>query len=228
LKTSVITIDGPAGSGKSTAARLLAKAIGFSFLDTGAMYRAVTFAVMQAGADFSNEESLRDILDQSRFSFEYDGGSLSASLNGRDITAEIRRTDVTDNVSKVASLGFVRDRLVQMQRDFAQKARQVVTEGRDQGTVVFPDAELKFFLTASVQKRAQRRYEELKAKGYEVDIEQIGEAIEERDQSDTQRLIAPLRKADDAIEIDTTEPDIDEMLRKLLEITKERINIQPR
>ena len=214
----IITIDGPAGSGKSTVAKILAEKLGYSFLDTGAMYRAVTFAAMDKNIDFDDETSLKEILSESSFEFSDNDGTLSATLNGKDITSQIRQRNITNNVSKIAPLGFVRDKLVAMQRDFAEKAEKVVTEGRDQGTVVFPDAMVKFFLTADVGERAQRRHKEMTEKGIDVNIEDIKKDIEQRDKNDMERQIAPLRKAHDAFEIDTTGLDIEGVVRKLLEV----------
>lgn len=222
MKNCVITIDGPAGSGKSTVAKLLAQKLSYDFLDTGAMYRAVTFAVMDADVDFDDKIAVKQILEQSCFDFRYNRGVLSAFWGDKNITTEIRRTDVTQNVSKIACLDFVRDKLVEMQRAFAKNAGSIVTEGRDQGTVVFPDAMVKFFLTADVAERANRRYQELKAKGCDVDIAEIEKAIEERDKSDMQREIAPLIKADDAVEIDTTGLGIDGVVSRLLEVVADR------
>ncbi len=221
MKNNVITIDGPAGSGKSTVAKILAQRLGFGFLDTGAMYRAVALAAMMAGIDISDRSALKRILDESNFEFSTADGRLRANLNGVDITEQIRNPLVTDNVSKIAPVDFVRDELVKMQRAFAARAGSIVTEGRDQGTVVFPDAKVKFFLTAAVSERARRRFEELKAVGCNVDIKEIEQAIAQRDLNDSQRKIAPLLKADDAIEIDTTGLDIDGVIAKLLEAVKD-------
>ncbi len=220
MKNSVITIDGPAGSGKSTAAKILAKRLGFGFLDTGAMYRAAALAAMRAGIDITDRTALKRVLDESDFEFLTDDGALRAVLNGVDVTEQIRDPLVTDNVGKIAPVDFVRDELVKMQREFAAKAGSIVTEGRDQGTVVFPDAKVKFFLTAAVGERARRRFEELKANGCDVDIKEIEDAIALRDLNDSQRKIAPLRKADDAVEIDTTGLDIEGVVAKLLEVVK--------
>ena len=219
-KTCVITIDGPAGSGKSTIARLIADRLGFSFLDTGAMYRAITYALMSNNTDFDDTPAIKSTLENNEFSFQDTGSLLAASLNGEDITARLRQTDVTRNVSKIASIDFVRDKLVELQRDFARNTGCTVTEGRDQGTVVFPDAVAKFFLTADSIERAKRRYKELKDGGIEVDFEQLKKDIQKRDESDTSRKIAPLRKAEDAIEIDTTNLDIEGVVAKILQILK--------
>jgi len=219
LTNCVITIDGPAGSGKSTVAKILAKRLGFGFLDTGAMYRAVTVAAMRAGIDIADKDALRKVLDSSDFDFSTANGTLLVRLNGNDITEQLRDQQVTEGVSKVAPIDFVRDKLVEMQRAFAAATGAIITEGRDQGTVVFPDAKVKFFLTAAVAERAKRRYQELKAKGVDADINEIEKAIAKRDLNDSQRQIAPLRKADDAIEIDTTGLDIEGVVNKLLEIS---------
>lgn len=219
MTNCVITIDGPAGSGKSTVAKILAKRLGFGFLDTGAMYRAVTVAAMRAGIDIADKDALRKVLDSSDFDFSTANGTLLVRLNGNDITEQLRDQQVTEGVSKVAPIDFVRDKLVEMQRAFAAATGAIITEGRDQGTVVFPDAKVKFFLTAAVAERAKRRCQELKAKGVDADINEIEKAIAQRDLNDSQRQIAPLRKADDAIEIDTTGLDIEGVVNKLLEIS---------
>ena len=163
----IITIDGPAASGKSTAARLLAEKLGASFLDTGAMYRAVTLAAMQAGADLSDEKKLLDITRTCDFQFSSDAGKTAVFLDGVNVTERIRDPEVTANARYIAGAADVRVELVRMQRQFAADREKVVTEGRDQGTVAFPDADVKFFLTADPAERARRRQAELKAKLHE-------------------------------------------------------------
>ena len=211
----VITIDGPAGSGKSTVARGLAQRLGISFLDTGAMYRAVTLAAMRAGADMGNAEAIAAVMDGTKFEFKCEDSKTRVLVNGADVTDEIRLPEVTANSRYVASAGELRDRLVEMQRKFAAKEGDIVTEGRDQGTVAFPEAELKFFLTASIKERARRRAAELKATGINVSIEEIQRTIEERDKSDEGRSVGPLRKADDAMVIDTTNMNVQEVVDTL-------------
>jgi cytidylate kinase len=158
-----ITIDGPAASGKSTVARLLADKIGASFLDTGAMYRAVTLAAIQAGIDLSNEEKLLSVLRSSNFQFAAKEGKTIVRINGIDVTEQIRRPQVTANARHIASAAKLREHLVQMQRKFAMGQQKIVTEGRDQGTVAFPNADIKFYLTADTAERARRRQAELGA-----------------------------------------------------------------
>ncbi len=211
----VITIDGPAASGKSTVARLLAERIGASFLDTGAMYRAVTVAAMQAGIDMSDEQKLLDVLEKSKFVFDIKSGTMTVSVNGVDVTEEIRRPEVTAKVHYVASAAKLREKLVEMQRQFAAKHAKIVTEGRDQGTVAFADADIKFFLTASRAERARRRFTELQASGEKVDFEQIQKSIDQRDKSDRDRMVGPLKPAADAVVIDTTDLTIDQVVQKL-------------
>lgn len=212
----VITIDGPAGSGKSTIARLLAQKIGAKFLDTGAMYRAVTLAAMQADIDMADQNQLAKVLDDNEFDFACQDDKMIVLINGLDTTEQIRSPLVTDNAHYVASSEKLREKLVAMQRQFAAKQEKVVTEGRDQGTVAFADADFKFFLTADVAERARRRAAELKTEAIVLDIEQIKEAIEKRDISDQSRSVGPLKPADDAIIVDTTELNIDQVLEKLL------------
>ena len=212
----IVTIDGPAASGKSTVARLLAERLGASFLDTGAMYRAVTLAAIQAGVDMNNEEELMDVLKNSEFGFAAKEGKLMVLINGADVTAQIRESEVAANARYVASAEKLREKLVQMQRQFAAGEEKIVTEGRDQGTVVFPDADIKFYLTAEAIERAKRRQAELQANGSSQSLEKIQVAIEERDKSDANRAIGPLKPADDAIVIDTTNLNIEEVVEKLL------------
>ena len=216
----IVTVDGPAASGKSTVARLLAGRLGASFLDTGAMYRAVTLAAMQAGVDMSDEEELLGVLRDSEFGFAAKEGKLMVLINGADVTAQIRESEVTANARYVASAEKLREKLVQMQRQFAAGEEKIVTEGRDQGTVAFPDADIKFYLTAEAIERAKRRQAELQANGGSQSLEQIQVAIEERDKSDRTRAVGPLKPADDAIVVDTTDLSIEQVLAKLLGYVK--------
>jgi cytidylate kinase len=212
----VITIDGPAASGKSTVARLVAARLGASFLDTGAMYRAVTLAAMRAGVDMNNERELLDVLEKHSFEFAAERDKMVVSIDGADVTEQIRKPAVTANARYIASSAKMREKLVQMQRDFAAKAEKVLTEGRDQGTVAFTDADVKFYLTADSAERARRRYAELRAKGINESIEQIRAAIEERDESDQSRQVGPLKAAGDAIVIDTTGLTVDEVVDEII------------
>ncbi len=212
----VITIDGPAGSGKSTIARLLAERIGASFLDTGAMYRAVTVAAMEARVDMEDEEALYRVMEKCEFKFVALKGQMEVFVDGADVTEKIREPEVTANAKYVARSGRLRQRLVTMQREFAGREESIVTEGRDQGTVVFADAEFKFFLTADAAERARRRQAELEAGGKHVELSQVQQAIEKRDAGDERRKVGPLRAAEDAKIIDTTDLDIEEVLEKIL------------
>jgi cytidylate kinase len=223
----VVTIDGPAASGKSTVARLLAQKLNATFLDTGAMYRAATLAAMQKGADLTKQKQLIEVLDNTQFSFTPARDGMRVHIDGVDITEDIRDSQVTANARYVAASAPARRRLVEMQRRFAEKYDKIVTEGRDQGTVAFPDADVKFFLTASLDERARRRQAELKAKGVEQTIEQIRQAIQTRDDSDENRSVGPLKPAADAIVIDTTDLTIESVVDKLLACVKERCSGKP-
>lgn len=213
----VITIDGPAASGKSTVARLLAERLGASFLDTGAMYRVVTLAAMRAGVDMQNEDELLEVFGKSEFEFTIENGVTKVSINGVDATKQIRDWEVTENSKYIASAEKVRDKLVGMQREFAAGQEKVVTEGRDQGTVAFADADFKFYLTADVSERARRRQAELGTKGVEASFEKIRKSIKERDESDLSRETGPLKPAQDAIVVDTTNLSVEEVVGKLLD-----------
>jgi len=214
----IITIDGPAASGKSTVARLLAEEIGASFLDTGAMYRAVTLAAMNAGVDMTDQDELLRIIISSDFEFEVRLSKTSVRLDGADVTDRIRMPDVTANARYAASAPKVRAMLVQMQRKAAESHEKIVTEGRDQGTVAFADADFKFFLTADPEERARRRQAELPNIPQEQNIEQTRRAIEARDKSDRDRQVGPLKPAEDAIIVDTTNMTIEQVVRKLTEL----------
>ena len=218
----IITIDGPAASGKSTVARLLAEKLGASFLDTGAMYRAVTLAAMQAGIDLNDQRKLLDIAQTHEIQLSAEAGKTTVSLDNIDVTEQIRDPEVTANARYIAGAPEVRAELVRMQRQFAAARHRIVTEGRDQGTVAFADADVKFFLTASAAERARRRQADLKAGGNNQSLEQIQRAIEQRDKSDESRAVGPLKPADDAVIADTTDLSIDGVVEKLLAIVKER------
>ncbi len=218
----VVTIDGPAGSGKSTMARLLAGALDATFLDTGAMYRAVTLAAVRDGVDLSDQRQLVEVIDRHRFEFEAAGGKMLVRIDGRDVTDAIRDNELTAKVRYAAAAPLVRGRLVEMQRAFAAKYCRIVTEGRDQGTVAFPDATVKIFLTASAAERARRRTEELRARGVDADAEQIRREIESRDRSDENRAVGPLKRATDAIGVDTTGLSIEQAAERLHQIVEER------
>ncbi len=218
----IITIDGPAASGKSTAARLLAEKLGASFLDTGAMYRAVTLAAMQADLDMSDEDELLGVMETSEFQFSFRDGKMVVCIDGIDVTEQIRQPQITANARYIASSPKAREKLVEMQRRFAAGRQKIVTEGRDQGTVAFRDADIKFYLVADSIERARRRQAELRAKGGDENLEQIQKAIEERDKSDENRTVGPLRPAEDAIVVDTTDLSIEEVVEKLLSCVKEK------
>lgn len=206
----IITIDGPAGSGKSTAARALATRLGFEFLDTGAMYRALAFALRRAGIDFADASGVRRLLID--FHLEMPPGRIE--LNGEEITKLIRTPEIAADSSRVAVHAHVRDYLVAQQRKIAA-GRDMVCEGRDQGTVVFPEARCKFFLVADAEARARRRYEEMRGRGLDVAFENVLKDQHERDARDTANAIAPLRPAADAIIIDTSDMTAEQVLARL-------------
>jgi CMP/dCMP kinase len=214
----IITIDGPAGSGKSTAAKLLAKKIGAAFLDTGAMYRAVTLAAMQNKLDLADVEAIENLIDGADFKFEIENNQMTVKINNKDVTEQIRDPKVTENVRFIASQPSLRSRLVQTQQNFAKKYQKIVTEGRDQGTVVFPDADYKFFLTANSLERAKRRAEELAQKGHKVDLAKLHSEIENRDASDKNRDTGPLIPAKDAVTIDNTNWTPEQTLNEIFKI----------
>jgi len=213
----IIAIDGPAATGKSTTAKCIAQKLGFIYLDTGAMYRSVTLAILDAGIDMNNSGQLKDLLSNIDIDMKIEEGTNKFYLNGRDVSVEIRRPDITRHVSAVSAQKDVRLAMVQNQRKLAKKIDCVI-EGRDIGTVVFPDAEFKIFLEADLVVRAERRLKELHALDEEKSIEELIKDIERRDTHDASRKISPLKKAEDAFVIDTTHLSIDEQVSKILEI----------
>jgi cytidylate kinase len=214
----IITIDGPAGSGKSSTAKLLAAKLKADFLDTGAMYRAVTLASMQKSCDFNDVSQLERIADDTKFEFATWAGVMVVKINGRDVSEKIRDPKVTANVKYIASQPALRDRLVKMQRAFAARCEKIVTEGRDQGTIVFPNANLKIFLTADNVERAKRRGLELSQNGYKVDLSNLQNEMENRDLQDTSRKVAPLVPAADAVVLDNTNLTLQQVVDKILEL----------
>jgi cytidylate kinase len=220
-----IALDGPAGSGKSTIARAVALKFNYIYIDTGAMYRAITLKALQHKVPMDNNEALTQLARQTLIRLKYvetEGSSqLRVIMDGSDVSEAIRSLEVTNNVSLVSAVAGVREALVKLQRDMAQEGG-VVMDGRDIGTVVLPNAELKVFLTASVKERSKRRWLELKAKGIEVDPDELEEQIRKRDEFDSNRDVNPLRQAADAILIDTTELSIDEVTDQIVELAVAR------
>lgn len=218
MKTYSIAIDGPAASGKSTAAKGVAKALDFLYLDTGAMYRAITLYMIEKGLDTRSEEDAKSILDEVTMKEDKNGHIF---LNERDVTERVREEDVTKLVSYACAHKAVRERLVALQREMA-KGESVVMDGRDIGTVVLPDATLKVYQVASVESRAKRRYLEELSKGKEASLDEIQKDIERRDYIDSHREHSPLRKAEDAILLDTSDLTIQEEIDAILSLFREK------
>ncbi len=207
-----IAIDGPAGSGKSTVAKLLARDLGILYLDTGAMYRACALKAIGAGADLEDEAAIADVIRDIKLDIEYADGVQKTVLDGRDVSEEIRLPHVSMAASVVSKHPAVRMKMVEKQREIAGKL-SCVLDGRDIGTFVLPDADFKYFLTASPEIRAKRRYDELTAKGHEVNFEELKAEIIRRDEQDATRDVAPLKQAEDAVLIDTSDLSVEEVLR---------------
>ncbi len=211
----VVTIDGPAGAGKSTVAKLLAKKLGVAFMDTGAMYRALTLKALRASIPLDNEEALVRLAEATAIDLMNTPGKPSkVLLDGEDVTEAIRSTEVTNNTFYIARTPGVRHVMVAWQREMGKK-QPMVGDGRDLGTVVFPDAQFKFYLDADFKVRCQRRIDELRAKGQEVDEQALIKDLADRDHKDFSRKVGPLKKADDAIIIDSTGMTIDQVVETL-------------
>jgi cytidylate kinase len=228
MKKITIAIDGFSSCGKSTMAKMLAKEVGYIYVDTGAMYRAVTLFAMRNGMIAPNGEVNRDELKQKmqtlrvEFKLNEQTGRAETYLNGENVENEIRGMEVSSHVSVIAAIDFVRTALVEQQQRMGRD-KGIVMDGRDIGTVVFPDAELKVFVTASAEIRAQRRFDELKGKGVEANFDEILNNVQQRDYIDSHREVSPLRKADDAIELDNGELTIAQQLQWLVERFEERV-----
>lgn len=228
MKKITIAIDGFSSCGKSTMAKMLAKEVGYIYVDTGAMYRAVTLFAMRNGMIAPNGEVNRDELKQKmqtlrvEFKLNEQTGRAETYLNGENVENEIRGMEVSSHVSAIAAIDFVRTALVEQQQRMGRD-KGIVMDGRDIGTVVFPDAELKVFVTASAEIRAQRRFDELKGKGVEANFDEILNNVQQRDYIDSHREVSSLRKADDAIELDNGELTIAQQLQWLVERFEERV-----
>lgn len=222
MKTFSIAIDGPAGAGKSTIAKKIAHDLKCIYIDTGAMYRSVGYYCLENHIDYQNEEAVCEQLKSMHITLKTSELGQQIYLNGNDVSQSIRTDEVAAAASKVATYGPVRSELVKRQQEMA-KSESIVMDGRDIGTVVLPFATLKIFLTASVDERAQRRYKEYVAKGMDVSLEALKEEIKNRDAQDSGRKISPLKKADDAVEIDTTHMEIEEIVETIKSRLLERL-----
>lgn len=214
MKKLVVAIDGPAGAGKSTVAQLAAKELGYTYIDTGAMYRAVAWKVLQQGGEVTDEKILAVVPDID-VDLSYENGKTTVRVDGQDVTSEIRTPEVSHIVSKVAALGPVREKMVDLQRKMAERGG-VLMDGRDIATNVLPGADVKIYLTASIAERANRRYKELREKGLAVELADIEHDIAARDKADMEREISPLVQADDATLLDTTGMTIPEVVARII------------
>lgn len=215
MRKLVVAIDGPAGAGKSTVAQMAAKELGFTYIDTGAMYRAVAWKSLQQGKTVT-DDLINDVVKDIDIVLDYKEGKTKVFVDGTEVTAAIRTPEVTGIVSQVAALGPVRERLTDLQRQMATQG-SVIMDGRDIATNVLPNADIKIFLTASIEERADRRYKEMKAKGYDVDLKKLQEEIAARDKADSEREISPLVQAEDAELLDTSDMSIEEVVKAILD-----------
>ncbi|MGG0122946.1 (d)CMP kinase [Bacillus paranthracis] len=212
-----IAIDGPAAAGKSTVAKVVAMKLSYVYIDTGAMYRTITYAALEQKVDIENEEQLMEVVKNVKIEFQQGENTQLVFLNGQDVSEVIRTPEVTNRVSIVAKHRLVREEMVRRQQELAEKGG-VVMDGRDIGTHVLPDAEVKIFMLASVEERAERRHLENMNKGFDSNLEQLKEEIAQRDKLDSEREVSPLKKADDALELDTTSLSIEEVVQKIMGI----------
>lgn len=219
MKKIIVAIDGPSGAGKSTVAKLLARKLGYMYIDTGAMYRAVALQAKKDNVDINDSAALNSLCERIKIEFVPDNGGLRTILNGEDVSEEIRTPEMSMAASDISARKEVREALLVLQRRMGESGG-VVLEGRDVGTVIFPNAEAKFFLDASLEERGRRRYKELAAKGMNVTLEQTIEEVRKRDLNDSSRDIAPLKKADDAVLVDSTGLSVEEVVERMIEEIK--------
>jgi cytidylate kinase len=218
---TTIAIDGPAGAGKSTVARLVAQKLGYAYLDTGAMYRAMTWQAIHENVDLEDETALTELAQRTNIELAPHEQGTRVSVNGREVTDEIRSPEVTDKIHLIDKVPGVRQVMVQIQRDFGRAGR-IVAEGRDMGTVVFPDAACKIYLDASVDERARRRLRDMQQRGVDAKLDDVKRDITARDEKTLQRKIAPLRQAEDAVRLDTTNLSTDEVVNRICAIAESR------
>jgi CMP/dCMP kinase len=222
MKRISIAIDGPAAAGKSTVAKIVAEKLAYVYIDTGAMYRALTYLALQKGVDLHDQQALLQVLRDTYIELKPSERGQLVLVNGQNITDVIRSEEVTNSVSLVAKHPLIREEMVARQRALGERGG-VVMDGRDIGTHVLPQAEVKIFLKASVEERAKRRHEENLARGFASDLEKLKEEIARRDKIDSEREVAPLKKAEDAVEIDTTSLSINDVVNEIMKIIEERI-----
>lgn len=214
-----VAIDGPAGAGKSTIAKLLAKEKGYIYVDTGAMYRGLAVYLLDKGIEAGNTAAVVEAVKEADVRIKYEDGIQEVYLNGKDITARLRSEEVGRMASAAAPIPEVREKLLELQRNLARE-QDVVMDGRDIGTCILPDADVKVFLTASVERRAKRRYDELLAKGESCDLATIEQDIRKRDEQDSTRKIAPLKQAEDAVLVDSSDMTIEEVVRTIADLCR--------
>ena len=218
MKKSVVAIDGPAGAGKSTIAQMVAKKLGYVYIDTGAMYRAVAWKVLQSGQPVTDALILK-IVEDTNVSLENVNGQIYVKVDGKDVTGQLRTPAVTGLVSRVAQLAPVREKMVLLQREMARNGA-VVMDGRDIASHVLPKADVKVFLTASIEERAKRRWQEVKDKGYVAELEELKKEIEARDKADMERAVSPLVRVPEAVLLDTTGMEIEEVVAAVLKLCR--------
>ena len=219
----IVAIDGPAASGKSTTAKMVAKKLKMTYLDTGAMYRAVTLALLRSNTDLDDYDSVCHVIDELELDIYDKGSKTIVKLDGEDVSQAIRSMPVTENVSVVSAMKYVRQTMVEIQRNIGKKTNCVV-EGRDIGTVVFPDAEFKIFMVADVNMRAERRFKDFYEMGENRSFQEVLADLKRRDEKDSTRAYSPLQKADEAIEIDTSMLSIDQQVGKIINLVREKNN----
>ena len=217
----IITIDGPSGVGKGTVAKIISEKLNIKYLDSGAMYRAITLYLLRNKISYDNEDAIRNNLKNIIITFKYVEGNQNTFLNNENVEMEIRGDKISNNVSKYSSISIIREHLVSIQKQMG-KRKKIVVEGRDITTVVFPDAEIKIFMTADIEVRAKRRFEDMKNNNPEVTYSDVLENLSERDSKDSNRKDSPLRVADEAIVIDTSDLEINEQTHKIIDIIKNK------